>query len=103
SVPTAQAALDRAADSDDESVQQQARDEVVAALNDFVQSVSEPIGLDLLPEPAAEVPQAPLMPTPTVAPEATGLEEDDEMREIFIEEAREVITDAREAVEGLKD
>jgi chemosensory pili system protein ChpA (sensor histidine kinase/response regulator) len=99
SLANAQAALDRAAATDDQSEQQQARDEAVAALNDFVQSVTEPVGVDEpLPEPA---PQAPLVPEKPAAPEATGLEEDDEMRDIFIEEAREVIGDARTALAGL--
>ena len=102
SLASAQAALDRAAATDDQSEQQQAREEAVAALNDFVQSVTEPVGvdepIDLLPEP---VPQAPLVPEKPAAPEATGLEEDDEMRDIFIEEAREVIGDARTALAGL--
>ena len=102
SLASAQAALDRAAATDDQAEQQQARDEAVAALNDFVQSVTEPVGvdtpIDALPEPVL---QAPLVPEKPVAPEATGLEEDDEMRDIFIEEAREVIGDARAAVAGL--
>ncbi|RRS05250.1 hybrid sensor histidine kinase/response regulator [Aquabacterium soli] len=102
SLANAQAALDRAAATDDQVEQQQARDEAVAALNDFVQSVTEPVGvdtpIDVLPEP---LPQAPLVPERPAAPEATGLEEDDEMRDIFIEEAREVIGDARTAVAGL--
>lgn len=102
SLANAQAALDRAAATDDHAEQQQARDEAVAALNDFVQSVTEPVGvdepIDVLPEP---VPQAPLVPEKPVVPEATGLEEDDEMRDIFIEEAREVIGEARAALAGL--
>ncbi len=105
SVATAQAALERAADHiGDEQVQQQARDDVVAALNDFVQSVSEPMGLDPLPDIPADLAQAqaPLVPFKPTQPEATGLEEDDEMRDIFIEEAREVVADAQEAVQGLQ-
>ncbi|RZL09198.1 MAG: hybrid sensor histidine kinase/response regulator, partial [Rubrivivax sp.] len=103
SVASAQAALERAADhGDDEQVQQQSREEVVAALNDFVQSMSEPMGLDPLPDVPAELAQPPLVPFKPTQPEATGLEEDDEMRDIFIEEAREVVTDAREAVQGLE-
>ncbi len=102
SLANAQAALDRAAATDDQSEQQQARDEAVAALNDFVQSVTEPVGVDEPIEPLPEpVPQAPLVPEKPAAPEATGLEEDDEMRDIFIEEAREVIGDARAALAGL--
>ena len=102
SLANAQAALDRAAATDDQSEQQQARDEAVAALNDFVQSVTEPVGVDEPIEPLPEpVPQVPLVPEKPAAPEATGLEEDDEMRDIFIEEAREVIGDARTALAGL--
>ena len=62
-------------------------------------------------ELAAAWPPAP--PPPGVPPSApcrrragarrSGLEDDAEMREIFIEEAREVIADAREALERLAD
>ncbi|WP_286745129.1 Hpt domain-containing protein, partial [Aquabacterium sp. UBA2148] len=48
-------------------------------------------------------PQAPLAPTPVVEALATGLEEDDEMREIFLEEAREVIDQAREGLQSLSE
>lgn len=102
-VATAQAALDRASESHDEQVHQQAREEVVAALNDFVQSMSEPVGLDLEPEvPVEPAVQVPLVPSSPAVPQSTGLEEDAEMRDIFIEEAREVIADARQAVDGLR-
>jgi chemosensory pili system protein ChpA (sensor histidine kinase/response regulator) len=48
-------------------------------------------------------PPAPV-PPPKPAPQGgTGLEDDLEMREIFIEEAREVVTDARAAVGRLMD
>ncbi len=52
---------------------------------------------------AAEVPppSAPV-PPPKPAPQGgTGLEDDEEMRDIFIEEAREVVADATDAVERL--
>jgi chemosensory pili system protein ChpA (sensor histidine kinase/response regulator) len=58
----------------------------------------------LAPEPAP--PPAPLPPKTTPAPAAaggTGLEDDAEMREIFIEEAREVVAEARAALERLAD
>ena len=105
-VATAQEALDRASASDDQGVQQQVREEMVAALTDFVNSVSEPMALDLLPESApatASAPLAPLVPQPSQTQAETGLEEDDEMREIFIEEAREVVGEAREALSQLKE
>jgi chemosensory pili system protein ChpA (sensor histidine kinase/response regulator) len=55
-------------------------------------------------QPAPEPAPAPApVPAPTAAPAGgTGLEDDAEMREIFIEEAREVVTDATAAVERLQ-
>jgi chemosensory pili system protein ChpA (sensor histidine kinase/response regulator) len=50
---------------------------------------------DVLPPPA---PVPPPKPTPQGG---TGLEDDEEMRDIFIEEAREVVADATDAVERL--
>ena len=52
--------------------------------------------------PAAPA-SAPIPPPKPAQPGATGLEDDAEMREIFIEEAREVVTDARAALERLAD
>ncbi|MCH8181371.1 MAG: Hpt domain-containing protein [Proteobacteria bacterium] len=62
---------------------------------------------DLQPaEPVAEEPVAPalplLAPEPVAEVVATGLEEDDEMRDIFLEEAREVIGEARNALGDLQ-
>jgi len=57
-------------------------------------------------EAAAAPPEPPPAPVPPPTPTplgGTGLEEDAEMREIFIEEAREVVTDARAALERLAD
>jgi chemosensory pili system protein ChpA (sensor histidine kinase/response regulator) len=57
-----------------------------------------------LAKPARE-PLPPPPPAPRAAPPAggTGLEEDDEMRDVFIEEAREVVADATAALERLAD
>jgi chemosensory pili system protein ChpA (sensor histidine kinase/response regulator) len=53
--------------------------------------------------PEALPPSAPV-PPPRPAPEGgTGLEDDAEMRDIFIEEAREVVADAHAALERLAD
>ncbi len=55
-----------------------------------------------LPAPTLPVPPA----SPSAAPVAagdSGLEDDAEMREIFIEEARDVISDAREALSRMED
>ncbi|MBH1987528.1 MAG: Hpt domain-containing protein [Burkholderiales bacterium] len=96
----AQAAVDQArqaGDADSAAASAAAREQVVQVLADLTQPEPEP-----LPEAPAFPPQAPLAPTPVVEVEATGLEEDDEMRDIFLEEAREVIEQAREAVATLR-
>jgi chemosensory pili system protein ChpA (sensor histidine kinase/response regulator) len=49
---------------------------------------------------AASLP--PLAPMPVAEVESTGLEDDDEMRSIFLEEAREVIDDAHKALGDLQ-
>ncbi len=99
-VASAQAALATAQASDDHDAQALAREQVAQVMADFANSVSEPVGLDL-PETPSDSGHAPLMPTPVVPAEPTGLEEDDEMRGIFLEEANEVIASALEATEGL--
>ena len=71
-----------------------------AVRNDLARAVAS-----LAPPPApAEPPPAPV-PPPKPAPVAgaTGLEDDAEMRDIFIEEAQEVIADARAALDRLAD
>ncbi|MBC7957294.1 MAG: Hpt domain-containing protein [Cytophagales bacterium] len=77
-----------------------AREHLSEALADFVHTASEPVGLD--PEPVAAKappPPPPLSPTPTS--QATDLGDDPEMREIFLEEAREVIETAQGALTQL--
>ncbi|MBC7994344.1 MAG: Hpt domain-containing protein [Rhizobacter sp.] len=74
-----------------------AREQLSEALADFVHTASEPVGLE--PEPVAAKappPPPPLSPTPTSL--ATDLGDDPEMREIFLEEAREVIETAQGAL-----
>ena len=71
------------------------RDELSEALVDFVSTSSDPVGLDLEAVSVA----APSLPKLTVQlpadPNAVAdLAEDDEMREIFLEEAREVLQNA---------
>ncbi len=88
-VAAAQAALERAEDVFDESA---AREQLALAMNDFVVTASDAVALE--PPPAE--------PSATAASvAATGLEEDDEMREIFLEEAREVVDGAYEALAEL--
>jgi chemosensory pili system protein ChpA (sensor histidine kinase/response regulator) len=59
----------------------------------------------LSPPPAPPVaPSAPVpAPVAVVAPGDTGLEDDPEMREIFIEEARDVVADAQAALARITD
>jgi chemosensory pili system protein ChpA (sensor histidine kinase/response regulator) len=71
-----------------------ARDQLSEALVDFVHSVSEPMAL--ADEPPAR-PFARSAPVPMPPFEESGLEQDDEMREVFLEEAREVLGQANEA------
>ena len=72
-----------------------ARGQLSEALVDFVSTASEPVGLE--PEVAA------LRDDPLGArtPVVIDLAEDDEMREIFLEEAREVLHDAEAACADL--
>ena len=94
----AQAALDQALQTDDAESTAAAREQVSQVLADLTQPEPEPE-----PEAPSFPPQALLAPTPVVEVQATGLEEDDEMREIFLEEAREVIDQAREGLQSLRD
>ncbi|MEO5883422.1 MAG: Hpt domain-containing protein, partial [Caldimonas sp.] len=72
-----------------------ARGELSEALVDFVATATEPAGLDMISEPS---PLAPMKPIALVG----DLEHDDEMREVFLEEAREVIEGAQAACEQLQ-
>ena len=67
-----------------------ARGELSEALVDFVATATEPAGFELVSEP---MPLAPMKPIALIG----DLEHDDEMREVFLEEAHEVIGDARAA------
>jgi chemosensory pili system protein ChpA (sensor histidine kinase/response regulator) len=99
-VAIAQAAMERAAGSEDGAVQSQARDDVVAALTQFVQAVAEPAPVfEVAPtEPMPLSNMEPLLPGKAAAAEPTGFEQDDEMRGIFVEEAQEVLGDARDSL-----
>ncbi len=88
-VSQAQAAIESA---HDDAGLVSARGQLSEALVDFVNTASEPMGLE--PEPAAARPAPPAAPA---AAGGTDLAEDDEMREIFLEEAREVLQAARTA------
>jgi chemosensory pili system protein ChpA (sensor histidine kinase/response regulator) len=90
---TAQQALQRA--TDDEQREK--------ARSDLAQAVAD---LSAPAEPEAAALQQPVRSTPEPLPEvqgSTGLEEDEEMREVFIDEAREVIQGADEALQRLSE
>ncbi|QAZ38940.1 hybrid sensor histidine kinase/response regulator [Methylibium sp. Pch-M] len=101
SLSSAQAALDRAeAPFAQRETEARVREQVVGALAEFVSTASDPIGLDAVPVSS----RMPLMSlTPAAPVQQTGLEGDDEMREIFLEEAREVLDTARSALAALSD
>ena len=67
-----------------------ARGELSEALVDFVATATEPMGFEPVTEP---VPLAPMKPIALIG----DLEHDDEMRDVFLEEAREVIEGAQAA------
>jgi chemosensory pili system protein ChpA (sensor histidine kinase/response regulator) len=75
------------------------REELAQAMTDFVHSTTAAT-LDEVPRLSRPLPLLPSPPTPAGQ---TGLEDDVEMREIFLEEAREVIDNARTALVALVD
>jgi len=86
-----------------------AREHASEVLADFAETGADPVGLPPLADlrrttPAESVAKISLEPASAAsAAPVTGLESDDEMRAIFIEEAREVIGDAGQALDGLHD
>ena len=89
-VESAQMAFDSAQDEGDIAA---AREQLSEALVDFVHTASGMAPLE--PEVAAPRPPAPSVPG--------ELEQDDEMREVFLEEAREVLEGAHAALAALAD
>ena len=95
----AQAALELAGDSTPEAAA--ARGELSEALVDFVATASDPVGIDFdVPSTRVSKPMK-LDFAPSTA--SAQLAQDDEMREVFLEEAREVLANAKEASAGLVD
>jgi chemosensory pili system protein ChpA (sensor histidine kinase/response regulator) len=83
--------------SDDE--RRAVREELAQAMTDFVHSTTA-AALDEIPQATRPLPLLPAEPTPAGQ---TGLEDDAEMRDIFLEEAREVIGNANSALGALAD
>jgi chemosensory pili system protein ChpA (sensor histidine kinase/response regulator) len=93
-IGSAQVALQRATDDDQRQ----------AVRADLAQAVAELADPGRLAEPEPTPTQQPVRHTPAPAPDvlgSTGLEDDPEMREIFVEEAREVVQDATAALQRL--
>ncbi len=90
----AQEALFHAAD--DPAKVTTARGELSEALVDFVATSTEPAGLAPIVEEKAAAPMKPIVLV-------GDLEHDEEMRDVFLEEAREVIADAQAASKELKE
>ena len=86
---SSRAALQRAGDDE---ARRALRAELAATL-----AARAPAAPETLPPPA------PISAPPPAVPGGTGLEDDAEIREIFIEEAREVMAEARAALETLAD
>ena len=80
--------------SSDGAERQAVREELTQAMQQLAAPVA-PVEITAVP------PMTPRPEMPPTAPGETGLEEDAEMREIFIEEAREVIEGARQALQRL--
>ena len=85
-------ALVQAAGAEDEAA---VRGELSEALVDFVATSSDPVGLE--PAPAESSPVEPIALDFGLSTTSAALAQDDEMREIFLEEAREVLTSAETA------
>lgn len=76
------------------------RAQVLQVMQDFVATATAPLGLDPLGPPLTARPPAPgPLDMPVFQP--TGLEDDDEMREVFLEEAREVVVEGLAALDAL--
>ena len=74
--------------------------QVLQEMQDFVATATAPLGLDPLGPPLTSRPPAPRpLDPPQFQP--TGLEDDDEMRGVFLDEAREVIEEGLAALDAL--
>ncbi|MDP4301686.1 hybrid sensor histidine kinase/response regulator [Leptothrix discophora] len=77
-----------------------AREHVAQAMDDFVATATAPMGLDPIGLPLISRPMS-LGPEDRAEFAPTGLEDDDEMRGVFLEESTEVLAEAMAALESL--
>ncbi|MES2102298.1 MAG: Hpt domain-containing protein, partial [Pseudomonadota bacterium] len=98
----AQEALQRAGDSRAESAA--VRGELSEALVDFVSTASDPVGVDPVVAPAPRgLVSVPMTLDFALSTGSAQLAQDGEMREIFLEEAREVLGNAKAASAALAE
>ncbi|MET0211213.1 MAG: Hpt domain-containing protein, partial [Burkholderiaceae bacterium] len=97
----AQEALELAGDSSSEAAA--VRGELSEALVDFVSTASDPVGLDAAVPSTRGTLSAPMKLDFAPSTLSQQLAQDDEMREVFLEEARDVLANARDASAGLAD
>jgi chemosensory pili system protein ChpA (sensor histidine kinase/response regulator) len=74
--------------------------QVLQEMQDFVATATAPLGLDPLGPPLTSRPPA-VHPLDMPVFQPTGLEDDDEMRGVFLEEAREVVEEGAAALDAL--
>lgn len=99
-IESAQAALEQAAAAGAGPAMEEAvREHVAQAMNDFVATATSPMGLDPLGLPSISRPMA--LDVPVGEASITGLEDDAEMRDVFLEESREVLADGQRALAAL--
>jgi chemosensory pili system protein ChpA (sensor histidine kinase/response regulator) len=99
-IESAQAALEQAAEAGAGPAMEEAvREHVAQAMNDFVATATSPMGLDPLGLPSISRPMT--LDVPVGEASITGLEDDAEMRDVFLEASREVLADGQQALAAL--
>jgi len=96
SLTAAQEALDRV--DQQAGAEETAREHVAQALNDFVATATNPVGLEPVAAPSLISRPIPLQLEEPPAFVPTGLEDDQEMRDVFLEESRDVLAQAEGAL-----
>ncbi|HSC00191.1 MAG TPA: Hpt domain-containing protein, partial [Burkholderiaceae bacterium] len=91
-------ALERAASGEE---RKEALAQAAQVMNELAKPAREPLASRPAPLKPLPTAQAPTVPAAPVVAAPTGLEDDAEMREIFLEEAREVMQTARDALAQL--
>jgi len=99
-IESAQAALEQAAEAGAGPAMEEAvREHVAQAMHDFVATATSPMGLDPLEMGSISRPIS--LDVPVGEASITGLEDDAEMRDVFLEESREVLAQGQQALAAL--